>query len=235
MYRKILNLIVPFLFMYSLTGCSTFNNTQSLNNSHIGEGVDSYEASFQGRKSELPIKVAILPFENLTNKDKAGSLVRNSFYSQFATKKYKDVELFEIDEILDENGLYEDRKYDSLEVSKLGQLLNADGVIYGKITGYNKLHLGLYSQVSVELEVKLVEASTSKVLWQVKHKTAHHEGDLPLELIGVVSAIFRTTKNISDTELVRATDDLCRTIVTALPEPELLQVYAKRNQVASSL
>ena len=235
MYRRILNLIVPFLFLYSLTGCSTFNNTHSLNNAHIGEGVDSYETSFQGRKSELPIKVAILPFENLTNKDKAGSLVRNSFYSQFATKKYKDVELFEIDEILDENGLYEDRKYDSLEVSKLGQLLNADGVIYGKITGYNKLHLGLYSQVSVELEVKLVEASTSKVLWQVKHKTAHREGDLPLELIGVVSAMFRTIKNISDTELVRATDDLCRTIVGALPEPELLKVYAKRNQVASSL
>lgn len=114
-------------------------------------------------------------------------------------------------------------------------MLNADGVVYGKITGYNKLHLGLYSQVYVELEVKLVEASTSKVLWQVKHKTAHHEGDLPLELIGVVSAMFRTTKNISNTELIRATDDLCRTIVSALPEPELLKVYAKGNQAAPSL
>ena len=83
--------------------------------------------------------------------------------------------------------------------------------------------------------MRLVEASTSKVLWTVKHKTAHHEGDLPLEVIGVVSAMFRTLRNISATELVRATDDMCRAIVTALPEPELLQVYANRNQVASSL
>ena len=235
MYRKILNLIVPFLFLYSLTGCSTFNNTQSLNNSQIGEGVDSYKTSFQGKKVELPVRVAILPFENLTNNDKAGCLVRNSFYSQFASKRYRDIELFEIDEILDDNGLYEDNKYNSSEVSTLGRLLNADGIVYGKITGYNKLYLGLYSQVYVELEVKLVEASTGKVLWEVKHRTAHHEGEVPLELIGVISAIFRTTKNISNTELVSATDDLCRTIVSALPEPELKKVYARRSQVPSSL
>lgn len=235
MYRGILHLILALLLLQFFTACSTFKNTHSLNNTHIGQGVDSYEASFQGRKVELPVRVAILPFENMTSNDKAGRLVRNSFYSQFASKKYRDVELFEIDEILDENGLYEDHKYNSSKVSKLGQLLNADGVVYGKITGYNKLHLGLYSQVYVELEVKLVEASTSKVLWQVKHKTAHHEGDLPLELIGVVSAMFRTTKNISNTELIRATDDLCRTIVSALPEPELLKVYAKGNQAAPSL
>lgn len=235
MYRGILNFILAFLLLQLLPACSTFKDTHSLNTTHIGEGVDSYKASFQGRKVELPVRVAILPFENLTNNDKAGSLVRNSFYSQFASKKYRDVELFEIDEILDDNGLYEDHTYNSLEVSKLGQLLNADGVVYGKITGYNKLHLGLYSQVYVELEVKLVEASTSKVLWQVKHKTAHHEGDLPLELIGVVSAMFRTTKNISNTELIRATDDLCRTIVAALPEPKLPRVYAKGIHVAPSL
>jgi len=235
MHRKILNIILPFLLLQLLAACSTLNNTHSLNTTHVGEGVDSYEASFQGRKVELPVRVAILPFENMTNNEKAGSIVRNSFYSQFSSKKYRDVELFEIDEILDDNGLYEDHKYSSLEISKLGQLLNADGLIYGKITSYNKLHLGLYSQVYVELEVKLVQASTSKVLWQVKHKTAHHEGDLPLELIGIVSAMLRTTKHISNAELVRATDDLCRTIVTALPEPEMVQVYAKRNHVTPSL
>lgn len=229
MYRKISNLFF-FLFVLSvLTGCATFQDKQSLNNINAGEGVDSYEASFQKINRDLPVRVAIMPFENLTSNDDAGNLVRNSFYSQFAAKKYRDIELFEIDAVLDENALYDDHKYNEVEASRLGQLLNADGIVYGKITGYNKVHLGLYSQVYVELEVRLVECSTSKVLWKVKHRTAHHEGDLPLELIGVVSAMFRTTINISDAELVRVTDDLSRTIVGALPEPELLKFYAKHK------
>ena len=226
---------VLFFMLIALTGCSSHRNMHSLSTPPIGEGVDSYKASFQGRKIDLPVKIAILPFENQTNNEKAGSIVRNSFYSQFASKKYRDVELFEIDELLDENDLYENHAFNAVEISELGNLLHADGLVYGKITGYNKLHLGLYSQVYVELEVKLVETSTSKVLWEVKHKTAHHEGDLPLELIGVVSAMLRTTKNITDTELVRATDELCRTIVKALPEPEMNKVYAKRYNNASSM
>lgn len=86
MYRGILHLILALLLLQFFTACSTFKNTHSLNNTHIGQGVDSYEASFQGRKVELPVRVAILPFENMTSNDKAGRLVRNSFYSQFASK-----------------------------------------------------------------------------------------------------------------------------------------------------
>lgn len=232
MYPKNLNIIFILFALITFTGCSTFQNKQSLNNINPGEGIDSYEVSAQKRKIDLPVRVAIMPFENLTKNDKAADLVRNSFYSQFAGKKYRDIELFEIDAILDENNLYDDHKYNEVDASKLGQLLEADGIVYGKITGYNKVHLGIYSQVYVELEVRLVDCATSKVLWKVKHRTAHHEGDLPLELIGVVSAMLRTTKHISNAELVSTTDDLCRTIVSALPEPEFLKVFASRESAS---
>jgi hypothetical protein len=230
MHRTILYIVLSSFLVIYLTGCASFGDKNTLNTSRVGEGVDSYKACFTDRKIDLPVRVAILPFENMTDREKAGELVRNSFYSQFATKKYRDVELFEIDEILDENGLYENNKFSDVDTARLGKILGADGIVYGKITGYNKLHLGIYSQVYVELEVKLVEASTSNVIWQAKHRTARHEGDIPFELIGIVSAMLRTTKNISEAELVQATDELCRTIVCALPEPEVVKVYAKGDQ-----
>jgi hypothetical protein len=227
MLRKSFYLIISIFLLQILSGCASHKNSNALNVSNEGIGVDSYKASFSEKKMDLPIQVAILPFENMTNNEKAGQLVRNSFYSQFSTKKYRDVELFEVDELLDENGLLENNSFNSIASSKLGRILHADGIVYGKITGYNKLHLGLYSQVYVELEVKLVDASSSNVVWEAKHRTARHEGDIPLELIGIVSAMLRTTKNISDAELVQATDELCRTIVYALPEPKRENAYAR--------
>ena len=236
MLRKSFYIFFSLLAVLVFTGCASYKVHNDLDASNIGEGLDSYSDCFADRNNvDLPSRVAILPFENTTDNEDAGEIVRNSFYSQFATKKYRDIELFEIDELLDDNGLFNDYTFVNVEPKKLGRILNADGVVYGKITGYNKLHLGLYSQVYVELEVKLVEAATSNVIWQAKHKTAHHEGDIPLELIGIVSAMFRTTKNISDAELVKATDELCRKIVCALPEPERSKAFAKRLHGPSQL
>ena len=160
-----------------------------------------------------------MPFENTTPNQKAYGVVRRSFYNHFASKRYKDVELFEIDEILQKNDLLDPDKFMAVNPCELGRLLQADGIIYGKITGYNRMFFGLYSLVSVELEVKLIKVSTGEILWTVKHKSSSHEGGVPLDLLSIIPAIFRTGMNLRNIQLVRTTDDLCRKIVAVLPEP----------------
>ena len=52
------------------------------------------------RKGDMPKKVAVLPFDNLTSDPELEELVRRSFYSHFALKRYRDIEVTEVDRAL---------------------------------------------------------------------------------------------------------------------------------------
>lgn len=229
MIKGLIKIFCVYVYVQLLFGCaSTPDDTVfELTCVRNGVGVDSLEIADECRE-KLPVKVAILPFINETSRSEARTLIRQGFYRHFSSKRYRDVELYEVDDILVENGLNEADKYLEVPPKKLGKILQADGLLYGKITGFNKMFFGLYSNVYVELEVKLVDANTGKILWIAKHKTTHHEGDIPLELLGIISAIFRTSMHLSDEELLRTVDDLCRTVVAALPEPEAVKFVAGR-------
>lgn len=203
----------------TVIGCAAVQPETMTEISCVGRGVDLFEASVDIH-SALPRKVAIMPFVDTTGKDKAKKLVRDSFYRYFSAKRYQDIELFEIDHLLRQYGLGENGKLFRKEAEELGRLLQADGVIYGTITGFNKVFLGLYSQVSVELEVRLIECRSGRELWRAKHRTTHREMDVPFEFLSIIPTLFRTTMNVSDREMLLAAEDLCRTVVAALPEPE---------------
>ncbi len=224
MFKQIIK-IITVIYALSFVSCASVPEDTVLEVSCVGNGLDSLEIA-DGCLTRLPIKVAIMPFENETAKSEAKDLVRQSFYRHFSSKRYRDVELYEVDGILEDNGLKDNDEYLDIPPEDLGEILAADGLLYGKITGFNKVFLGIYSNVYVELEVKLVDPGSGKILWTAKHRTIHHEGEIPLELIGIISAMFRTSMHISDKELLRTVDDLCRTVVAALPEPEAVNVVA---------
>lgn len=53
------------------------------------------------RKSDLSKVVVVLPFENLTSELDVEVMVRQSFYSQFTPKNYRDIEINEVDRALE--------------------------------------------------------------------------------------------------------------------------------------
>lgn len=212
------------LLVVLISGCSLVQYQEKGTASrHLDAVIDSLEIS-QEFSEARPFKVAIIPFKNTTGNNNALEIVRQTFYNQFASKRYIDVELFEIDTILKENGLYENDKLLLTPTKKLGELLQADALIYGTISGFNRMFLGLYSQVWVELEVVLVNSSSGEVLWRAKHKSTTRQGDMPLDPLSLIPAMFRTTMNLSNKALQQTTDELCRTLASVLPEPEPLKI-----------
>ena len=100
-------LILIALFWY---GCAATNEGINGDRSFLNQKVDAMEVSPDFSK-DVPLKVAILPFENLTGKAEAFDIVRRSFFNHFSSKKYQDIELHKVDFTLRKKGLYENQLF----------------------------------------------------------------------------------------------------------------------------
>ena len=67
-------------------------------------------------------------------------------------------------------------------------------------------------------KIKIVETRNGNTLWEDSYDTRFHEGDIPLHPILAIFALARTYTNIRSTQELRAIDDLCRNLVTRIPE-----------------
>jgi parallel beta-helix repeat protein len=221
--KTVPTVIVMLLLLLPFYGCATCGSVKTTIANLVSTKIDHLEVSPDIEK-KLPLKVAILPFDNATDKTEAFEIVRRSFYNHFASKKYQDVELYQTDNLLSAQGILEVNLFLSVPSPELGRKLDADGLVYGTITGFDRLYLGAYSQVAVELEAKLVHASTGEVLWKAKHRRAHHEGGIPLDPISAIPTVIRAALNIRDIELLRTAEDLSREMLATLPEPRIGKV-----------
>ncbi len=218
--RKILFLIAVISLFLNLQSCSVSRDVK-INQVTLSQGkIDDLQISPDISK-DMPLKIAILPFENLTKDFQASELVRKSFFNYFSSKKFKDIELFKINSVLQTHDLLENQDFLKKPCAEIGDLLNAQGLIYGKITAFDRFYAGAYSKVSVELEAKLVRTADGKVLWKAKHKSSKHEGGIPLDPLSAIPAIFKTLMNIADIELLRTSEELVRNKLETLPEPDI--------------
>ncbi len=196
------------------------------------EKIDQLEI-VDGFSKNAPLKVAVLPFENLTNSEEAFEIVRRYFYNHFSSKKYQDVEIFHVDSILKRNKIFQNRKFLELSPAKLGTMLDVDGLIYGKITDFGRTYLGIYSRVTVQLEARLVKASDGQDHWKARHKTTHGGGGFAIEPIGLIVNAVQASRNLRDVELLKTTDDLLRQMLSTLPEPNERIALNKTKQVVA--
>lgn len=171
-----------------------------------------------------PRLVAVLPFINETKSDEAFEIVRKIFYNHFSSRRFLDVELFKVDEKLKEAGLYDPAVLAETSAEKLGDILGVDAVIRGKITKFDKAWALIYSQVAVGLWVRMENAKNGKVLWEARHVNRLHEGGISLDPISALGNIIKTAMNVRGIQLLRAGNDLARSMVATIPEVTAFKV-----------
>jgi len=214
---------IGWFAMQLLLGCNTTGKVTKTQIPLLDDRIDEFEISL-ALKKEPPKRVAILPFENLTDKSEAFEIVRRSFYNHFASKKYQDAELHRVDHLLRKNGLFANQSFLKAAPAKLGKLLDVDGLIYGRITGFDRVFLGAYSQVAVELEAKMIRVSDNSMLWRAKHRAAKHAGGVFIDPLGMIPTIIRAALNLREIEILRTAEDLSRLMMATLPEPSIGKV-----------
>ncbi|MBF0589914.1 MAG: DUF799 family lipoprotein [Magnetococcales bacterium] len=114
--------------------------------------------------------------------------------------------------------------------TELAGILGVDGLIYGKITHYDKLFLLTYAQVAVGVEMRFVDR-VGKEIWKGEQVSRKHEGGVATTPVGLIlNAAFAAWHIKDDANLFRAADELGRELMGTIPEPKAL-AGAKRPRI----
>lgn len=169
----------------------------------------------------IPKRVCVLPFADKAKVPGLANQVRQSFAGHLSIKHFVDSELHDIDSRLETLG----PEWQTASVQELGKALGCHALIYGEVTRANRLYLALYSQLTLEGRILLVDAETEQTLAKDSYATKFRSASLPLSPLSFVPDAVRTFTNLSDAQMVRAIDDLGRNLASKVPDLPALPTH----------
>ncbi len=226
MQPKQLNILsIGVILMFSTSACLNLNLLRKQSSSPI---------TLWEKKDSSPKVVTVLPFENKTSKEGLEILVRKSFYNHFCSKNFHDLELCEVNETLKIVETSLSKNWRELNPSYLGKLFNTDYLIYGEVSSFRKIFLGIYSQITIGVKIKMVETSKGNVVWYKKIVKRSYDGGIPFSIFGIIPAAFRSGLHLRKGRLQDLIDRICRDVVEKMPNPPVhLSLSFVDIQVAS--
>lgn len=207
--KSLLALITVICVVPVFLSCSSFSSQRAY---------DSGSAAWLSKDAPLP-SVAVMPFDNLTSDEEIGSLVRKSFYNHFSSKNYRDIELSAVDRGLESIQKSKSGAWRDVPPETLGKYLHADFVIYGKVRDFQKLFLGIYSQLALTVEVEMVDCRNGKGVWQKTETGRSHDGGIPFELWSLMSATARSALLMQQERTLDLVERISRALTAEIPEP----------------
>ena len=197
-----------------LNGCMS---KQPNLNQKLAYSVDTY-----------PESVAILPFKNDTSIEGIEIFVRQTLYSHMSVLPYKDVELSLVDEKLKACGLLGYGRVEDIPLDELGYLLGVDAVVFGEVTEFKKVYMGIYSQMAVAVRISIWDTRSGLKLWEDECVSRNHEGGLPLGLLDLPLILVRSGYHLRETSKIRAVDDVSRQLASRIPVPSEVRNEVKK-------
>ncbi|MEK7483790.1 MAG: GNA1162 family protein [Planctomycetota bacterium] len=190
-----------------------------------------------------PLRVAILPFEDISSKDSyiskpfatginyipllggddpqaPATLVREKFTANLKSSNLDPILNTQVDQALIENNLYDIKKLKSMDLQRLEDMLNVDAVIFGELTHWDRDYYVADSSVTVGIKVKMIDVSNKEVLWEHHFIDSERRGITKVPT-GYVSAVLEPLRGLSNELFIELSDDVCRRIVDSIrPEKQ---------------
>jgi TolB-like protein len=190
------------LFMFGYLGCNQVKGKVYINPN----------ANFRFIK-----KVAVLPFENLSQDRYAGKKMRDIFVTTLLASEVVDVpELGEVQQVMNTIGMVSQPDQPILTVREqeptgtitrdtaraLGQALGIQGIIIGSVEEYGIVRGMSGSYPEVSLTLRMIDPKTGSIIWAVSH-TEKGSRILP-SILGIgeetlTETAFNASKEITDT------------------------------------
>ena len=188
-----------------------------------GSRLSQPKAPTAPEESQLPHRVAILPFVNKTSNPQAGSIVQKMFYNFFSSLNYLDVEPSRVDSILKQKGLHK-RIISGERISpqRLGRILGVDAVIYGEVFSFGQFYAVVYSETRAGLRAQMVMCESGDTVWQHKHVEKLRKGDAPSSLTGLAKTLVTSVINFEKASTMKAASALCSEMVSTMPNPSAI-------------
>lgn len=141
--------------------------------------------------------------------------VRRAMYAQLSPLEIRDVELSRVDAAVGDR-----RDGRRLDYSLIGARLGCDAVMVGTVTEYGSNFWGLYSQVVVGADLKVIRTRDGAILWEGSHVARSQDGTVPLTPIDAAMGLVRAASHLHSEQIHRVTDDLARRLVRTIPDSE---------------
>ena len=158
-----------------------------------------------------PRWLCVLPFTDETDQPEVGIEVRRSFAGHLSIKRFRDVELHEIDANLPAD-------WRQLPAQSLGEILGCHALVYGLVSRARRLYLGVYAEIALDGGILLIETHTGRTLVKATYRTRLRRGGVPFSPLGIAAGTVMTLHHITDAQMVRAIDDLSRNLAAAVPD-----------------
>ncbi|MBF0587768.1 MAG: hypothetical protein HQL53_01425 [Magnetococcales bacterium] len=142
------------------------------------------------------LKVAVLPFENLTDNPNAGVIVSQLMTAELYTRQvFLQMEESELRRVLAAKKVDMNRLFDSTVARQVGAMLGVDGVIIGSVAEYAYQH-GLREEPAVGFSMRMVRVGDGEVIWSASRSDIG-SGFLQRDsLVHVAQRSVRRTVNI---------------------------------------
>ena len=166
--------------------------------------------------------IAVLPFkknENLKNIFNDIELLpervtRISFYSHLAPYSFKDIELNKLDYLFEKFKLNNDSAK-----KRISEKYNCNYFIEGQITKFSKQDVKIYSNIIIELEIKLIDFKNKNIIWKASKTQKSRDGDIPLSPLSIINGVYKSYQNTNDEKIFNLIDEISRHIIHTLPKP----------------
>jgi TolB-like protein len=111
-------------------------------------------------------RVAVLPFENLTQERSAADKVQKVFLSELlATEAFDVVEPGQVVKALKAERVESVEGLGAVEIKRIGESLKAQGLFTGAVVDFNETRSGSTPSPEVTIQLRLVEVQSGVTIW----------------------------------------------------------------------
>lgn len=181
-----------------------------------------------------PKRVAVLPFvitypydleadQALPASHTVGrDVFRKTFFYALTPYGYHDVRLEDVDRLLTETwGPLEAGAWQQAAPQQLGQALGADALVYGEIHRLIHFATPLYTETSLDVSLRMVDAASGEVLWRQQVRTAERGGAL-MKKSQVVDFVKDQARSFNPrVKFLRVSDLAVKRALRGLPNPPM--------------
>ncbi len=186
-------------------------------------------------ESDFPSIVAILPYANETKEQWVNAAVRRAVANHFSAKNYRDMKLPLVDEKLLRFEKAGGKTVADASPAELATALGCDGLLFGKVTDYQWIYAGVYSQIGIEAEIWLMNAKTGRELFRMREAVRYHEGGIPTSALSAVMTLISTALNLRDIQKVRLVNELAYKFMAKMPSPATMAASEPRPAIKEVL
>ena len=135
------------------------------------------------------------------------SLVKYSLYGHLSPKRYRDVEIHQM------NYLLKEKK----NINLVLKTLDCDAILDGEIIKFENKFYVAFSSTKVGLNLSLRKQS-GELLWKGNHIASSRAGTIPLSPISLATGIFSASTNTEEEVALQMLDAAVRRLLKTIPD-----------------